>query len=1237
MPPSRPAPLARTPLPAASLPAASLLAAPLLAAAVACSPTLPTPIVSGVDPTWGYNGEETAISIAGAGFYPRVQVDGGGRTDVDQQFEVWLRADPETGLEDAELSDVSLQDHEHLGARVPDGLSAGSYAVQVISPTGQVATLRDAFTVRSTRGDELAVTNSSGQEQWQVGELASLTVELLDPGGERVPEDVLIQVTVPEEQRATTVFDQATLADQLPLPDGSGITGRLGPDGVGVVGVTSTVPVEQLRVSFAVADAASPVEGDSIDLRFEPGEAARLEIELPSTVFDTVAGDAFDVVLQVVDAEGNPVDDASGDFVILESCPGGTWASSTAFTAGRKELELRFTQATGDGCPLSSVLAFGFIDGVAAQAESAGFEVLPADPEGLVIDIDPLWITAGEEVLADVQAVDRYSNPVRELDGGSLTVQVSVDGGAPVAPAAQDCSPLDDGDGWCLVQVNSAGDEVALLVSTVGPSALSGVSEPFTVEAGTAIGLSASLDVDEVIAGEAFTLTLLAVDPLGNGVVLDLEGADPVVISAEEGDLSCAWAGSGSARGVELYDCVATLAAAGRTVQVAVPSRSLTAETEAFTVVNGPLSLVLVDVGGVETVTAGEELAVSLVGTDAWGNAYREQDDPVVALADLSGAVSPGLVTLAADGTAVVDVRLTVARADDRVVASQGGVELGASATFDVLAADASTLSLTVAGTFAWLDEAVPLTVQALDPYGNVDAGYAGALTVTSAGGLGDPVALPAAEAGVARGSFTFDLAGLGDVLLVSDGVLSDTAVLDALDATCTDPPTARLAVAGDDPAVLCIIDGLGRTAAVSADGGDSEAGAEDLAAWHFGDGLGSWVRSTTAVATRSWEEAGRWEVLLVVADEAACAAEDRVVVYVGSDDGAVTGPIELSLDEPELYAGGGDGYPAEATATVQGWTCTGDPATGAAVQLRADLGRLEGVTATGAGLALVLGDDGLAEAAWSVADEVYAGEGTLLAGVPGGQAHGEVTVEVLGDRQPPRLVALEPAGTFDDLVDGLELGFSEELLGSSVQAEALTLADPDGVEVVLEDGDLALSSDRRSVYVDLPAPIDGASGAWLLQLNAAPRGGLRDLEGNILDGAWTGASSAFAVELGGVSNDAPPLLTCTLGTSTFRPDGDDGDGEEADAASYTLAAASVPAWWWLQVIDEQGVVVRTSWLPEGVTSDTTLTWDGRGDDGLVRPNGSYDLTVAAADEHWNLAAGCAETVQLDNRIAPLD
>ena len=111
----------------------------------ACGPELPDPVVTGVAPDRGWNGEATIVQITGANFYPQVQVAaGGGNSDLDATYSAWL-SDPLSQDNEHKLNTVSVLDYGQLEGVVAEGLPSGVYDLRVVGPTGRMGLLEDAF------------------------------------------------------------------------------------------------------------------------------------------------------------------------------------------------------------------------------------------------------------------------------------------------------------------------------------------------------------------------------------------------------------------------------------------------------------------------------------------------------------------------------------------------------------------------------------------------------------------------------------------------------------------------------------------------------------------------------------------------------------------------------------------------------------------------------------------------------------------------------------------------------------------------------------------------------------------------------------------------------------------------------------------------------------------------------------------------------------------------------------
>ena len=302
----------------------------------------------------------------------------------------------------------------------------------------------------------------------------------------------------------------------------------------------------------------------------------------------------------------------------------------------------------------------------------------------------------------------------------------------------------------------------------------------------------------------------------------------------------------------------------------------------------------------------------------------------------------------------------------------------------------------------------------------------------------------------------------------------------------------------------------------------------------------------------------------------------------------------------------------------VSATDCTGDVAAGQSLFFRADLGTPL-LTSTGAGLELVLDSSGTGSFFWDF-DTGYAGSATLMASSAGGGAYGSTTVDVDGDTARPQVVAVTPAGIELGIVDSIEVTFNEPIL--NVSSSSVSLTGPDG------DVDLTctLADDDTVLEITPNSTVDGSLGTWTLSLS----GQVRDVDGNGLDGTWSGVRSAASFVFGDVSSSLPDVSSCATSVDTFRPDGDDGASEQADGVLVTPTATASPTWWWLVITDPSGERVR-SLREAGTTSGAT--WDGRGDDGRVVESGDYRLSLWPIDSNENIGDGCDVTVTLAQNV----
>ncbi len=1172
---------------------------PWLLVAVGCAPSLPEPTLEGVAPTWGWQGETTDVTLVGTNLLPSIYAYADTRDDHRIYADFQAELVGEDGLV-IPLSGEDLDTYRALSAQVPAGHPVGFYDVRLTTPNGAIAVLEDGFSITATRADHLDF--QVDDVAFQVHQTAVFGILLVDPDGLAVGEDLAVQVRADPDQGADgAVFDLVGLDNMSALTDGVGVQGRLGPDGEATLTVTSAVP-GGLRLSVEPQAEESLIRGDEVFFDFAPGPVNAVEITLPNDDFSAVAGQAFPVTLSVLDEFGNPVDDQGTELVVEELC--GTTREPVT-VVGTAELQLAVTGATDDTCPENRLSVSG-----GASGESEPFATVPGAGQTLRVLPASDTATAGVPFSIFVWSEDAYGNIIQDYTG-QITVTDSAD--SLVSATCEEGSIR-----YCSLDFELAVSSTIILVADDLGAA--GDSDPLAVIAGPASLLTVSPPSDPLIAGAAEELLISVLDSFGNPAVIDPGGLDPFALDDGSGTASLTWQGEGQP-GIHTLSCTTTTASEGVVLTVSVPSRGLSVPADPVTVVNDVLATVTGSASP-DTVEAGEVFEIDLAGTDAWGNAYTTQVDPVVDLADAALSVSPPTLTLGPDGTATGSFSVSVAGAPVALSISQSGVLLG-SVELTVEHGELDHLQAETDADWVWVGDPLLVTVTARDAYENAVTDFSGGaiLTSTGSGFLATP--LGGFVDGSASTSVSWDAGMLQDAVVATadSGPKGTTDPVDALDPACADPPVADLSLDGSDEVVVCQVAGV---ASVTADfsGSSSTAG---VAAYHLDDGLGESQRLTSDSATVTSSTPGRATVGLVVVDADACGAETSALWWNGDADGEPVGPIELTSSHTQRTAGSATN--GIATVQVLARTCSGDLAAAGTVLARTDLGDLSGLTATGSGLALVLDSTGAGSLSWTQEAENHAGTATLHLGTDNGASHGSTTVAVIGDSARPTLVAVDPAGATTELLDELVIAFNEPMASTTLTATNVSLVGPSGSEGF---DSMTLDADGSTLTVGLSDTLDTSTGSWTLTVTS----GARDDGGNNrLDGTWSGSSSDFTAAFGDQVDSAISVSSCTPDSTAFTPDGDDGSGAEADGVGLAVEASAEPAWWELQVLDAAGSPVRTFRTAATGTS-ATLTWDGRGDDGLVVAAGNYTLMASTHDAGDNQSTACESPVTLTQHVS---
>ncbi len=1166
---------------------------------------LPSPQPEQLEPAKGYRGEDTLVVIRGEAFYPQVEIDssGDGQADVDASFSVSLVS--AEGERD-DLQAVTFQAYDQLSAVVPAGLEAGVYDVLVQGPTGAWGSLEDGFTVTETRADSLRVEVDS--IVWTVHETAPIHVELVSPPPlqQRVPEDlmVLVQVSGADLEDGDVEFSAGGLEEQALLrPDT--LVGRLGEDGKADLGLKLTRPQEQVQITVSPAVSGTGIDPGSVRLSWEPGSELRLRMTLPEQpltqadteeVFLAAAGQPFELLLEVVDQYGNLVEDGPVWVFLTHQCGGQLATVEDIY--GSTTVPVQITTATSAcSSATDTIYAVSWI----LDGQTEPFVVQAGQPRSLGVEVIGASFTAGRPFWALVTGQDSWGN--HTTFPGTPTLQDTLGG-----VDSFDC-PY-EGNQICQVRGLIAG-EVRLQAST--PLGLSGISEPYTLDPGAAASLSINAGSDPWVAGASTTVEVRAWDAWDNLVDATTLSPDTWTFTEKHDEIECALERV-DPLGVAVFDCT-LFTTSRKSFTVSSLDGSLTGASGMVEVVNGELAVV--DVSPNKTlITAGSEITVLLTGYDAWGNEYLVQTNPDVDLTDTLGSVSTSATLDSSSASVTVKVSLDVA-GSTYLVASQAGVELGRSSEITVDPAQADSLTLTLSAPWVWVDEDLDLQVTALDEFGN-QARLSDTLTVSTDSGILAPFPM-AISAGEGSTSIRWTDPWIDEVLTVSNSNLEvDTETFLVLEDCSQAGPALDYDFGGLEYAVACWDASTGE-ATITGDLSGSAAGIAALSRY------GLWAGEVSVITTSdapglALEEVGVHDLLLVVADASACGTEASTQAWIGPNDGEPVGPLELTLADDSVDIG--TGTSPTTTLSLSGATdCNADLAVGGTVYLRTSRGDLTGATASGRGLALTLGSGGSGSATLDLSAASDGGAGVVSAWVDSEAAWGQVSFAAEGDDKRPTVWEQSPRGYEVDVVDEIEVRFSEAVATPSTSDLRLQddLGDTVDIDSVTHDGD--------SLVAFLSEALDASTGTWTLTISSD----VRDAQGGLrLDGTGGGSSSDYEGTFGDISPGVGPVSTCSVSPATLRPDGDAGTGAEADEATLSATTAISPDHWVVSVWDEQGELIERERVSGGSTT-ASWSWDGRDQSEAVVDNGVYTLGIDTDDGSGNRGGECLVTVSIDN------
>ncbi|MBX2801602.1 MAG: Ig-like domain-containing protein [Myxococcales bacterium] len=1168
-----------------------------------CTPlSLPDPEIEGVSPAFAFNGREREISIEGTRFYPEIRVPATGVARVDKAYEGWLTGPGGR----VPFSSISLVDDRELSATVPLGVEPGDYTVTVVGPGGGRDTFEGPFVVTDEPVNRLRMSTEQ-LAPYRAGEALKLSVSVLDLAGEIVQAPVEVELVAQMKGSGASVDVtgvQSTLVEWAATETGA--TGVLR-DGVGeFTFLTQQTGTMEVTVSGPLLDRVPPVAelydfSNSLDLE--------VRFELPKKYDDIfVAGRAFSVFAELVDAFGNPVGNRQTlplffkaeqsqnlDFLREVTLEGPTYFD-VVLTQASEVAWLQF--GTADDASRSAILEV-------VPAEAATVELEPFTPAP---DFDGVVrVKAGQDVTLTARFNDAFGNRTQMFEETTLAPDSLAGSGCSRATTQRDCQV-----------VFTRADPNPVVITASSPNGVSGSYAPgYVVSPGDPYGLRVDVAAPPT-SGVPFRVEVTIVDEWDN--VVDARATKPVVVVADtdQNDATCFDVGFGTA-GEVLFDCTMTLARPDAQLFAEILG-SVGGQSDTFEVQNGPLEDVVVTPTAT-VVEAGDPTTLTLQGFDQFGNPFVHQTDPVVSLVDDSGTWSEPTAMFVA-GTSTVNVTGEFTEAGETSIhVSQQGVPKGSSPLILVEAGPPADLTATLLAPWAWVGVPAEVEVRAVDAFGN-HAQWNGTATLSSATTSSSDVVV-AINDGRGIGVYTWDETSFSEVLDATGNSWSSSSDELVVAEDCgVDNPTAQLQFGGHDDAIACLDDVSG-VATVTADLGASTANtAVPLYGYAVSVNGRMALADTSAQIDVDLPGAGGFDVIGLAFDDVGCSAEVAALGWAGPDDGTPVGPIDVVPSDTSL--------PVQTTApnTVQLLNvvdCSRDPASSEEVRVRSTVGSLAGPVATGSGLAVTLDTGGDGQVDLTTGGGISNGSVDVVAWVPSGAAGGTASLDLTGDNVLPVVVSQDPVGSTAMAVSQIRILFSEPMDPGQIGPSDFTLSGP-GASVVQS---VTLDGNRTLAVLDLDAPADASLGAWTLTI----ADDVRDPAGNRLSGDWSGARADYVGTFGAAA--AVDAASCPSVTpARFRPDGDDGAGEEADAVEVVVESLTAPDLWVVDVLDSSGTRVRHERLVP-VGSADTITWDGRAANGIIVPNGTYTIRIRPDDGFGNRATGCDEVVVVDNAAAP--
>ncbi|MBN2202541.1 hypothetical protein JW777_11340, partial [bacterium] len=460
------------------------------------------------------------------------------------------------------------------------------------------------------------------------------------------------------------------------------------------------------------------------------------------------AGAPFSVTLQALDASGNTVTAFNGT-VNLKDESGTVSPQQVTFASGVWTGAVTVTKShAGD---------FLTATGAGRSGTSGTFNVGPGTVASFALSDIASPRTAGTGFSVTFTALDAYGNTVTgftgtvNLSGGSVSVSPSVTGAFTAGVRTQ------------TLTITQARNDVRITAADAGSH--TGVSNYFNVTHG-ALDHFAVGTIADPAAGMPFSVTVTAQDAnnntatsfsgAGNTVSVTHSGAGTVSPSVSGAFTNGVWTGNLTIAQTQTSDRLTFTRTGG----------SQTGLSNTFAVIASAVDHFVIDPVP-DNRTAGVAFAVVIRAVDSNGNPVTSYAG-TAALADETGTGAPASITFAS-GLWNGSVTLTRSYTGNTLTVTGGG-KSGTSNEFTVRPAGVASFVIGLIGSPKAAGIAFPVTITALDAYGNTASGFTGTVALSDGAATISPAVSGAFVAGVRTESVMILRAGQDVTVTASDG-----------------------------------------------------------------------------------------------------------------------------------------------------------------------------------------------------------------------------------------------------------------------------------------------------------------------------------------------------------------------------------------------------------------------------------------------------------------------------------